>query len=301
MADENITAPQAPAAPASAAAAPPPVVESAPAPVAAAPVAPAAVETPAPAAPPAAAPVASTEAPGAKEPAAVAKTAPLLSAEPVKTDAKTDAKVVPLNADKPAETKAEDAKAGDAKPVEQKKEDGSQSAEPAPTPTYEAFKLPDGLSADGKLGEFTKILSDIEFAKGDHAKMQEYGQKLVDRHIAEVQGALKTQGEYYINAFEQQKTDWLAKTKADPEIGGNRFETAVNAANEFISTHGGTEAQQKELRDLLGATGVEYHPAIVRVFAKAMTNMKEGKPLPASRPEARPQSKVEKRYGKTTS
>lgn len=287
----------------------PPQAPAAPAPTAAAPVAPPPVDTtviaPAPVAP---APVA--EAPVAPAPApAEIKPTTILGAEPPKVDAKTDAKVEAPTADKPVDTKVEapkteDAKKdapADAKPADQKKEEVKQSDEPAPLPTYEAFKLPEGVSADEmRLGEFTTLLAEAELAKGDHTKMQDFGQKLVDRHIAEVQEVLKKQSDFFINAFEKQKVEWKEKFLSDPEIGGNRWQTTASAANEFISTHGGNAEQQKELRQLMESSGVGNHPAVIRIFAKAMMNMSEGKPLPAPKPESRPMSKVERRYGKTT-
>lgn len=283
----------------------------APAPTAAAPVAIPSVDTTVTAPAAVVAPVAPVvEAPAATAPvpAAIAPTT-ILGAEPPKTDAKTDAKVEAPVADKPADTKAEapkteDAKkdaSADVKPADQKKEEAKQSDEPAPLPTYEAFKLPEGISADEmRLGEFTKLLAEAELAKGDHTKMQDFGQKLVDRHIAEVQEVLKKQSDFFINAFEKQKVEWKEKFLSDPEIGGNRWQTTATAANEFISTHGGNAEQQKELRQLMESSGIGNHPAMIRVFAKAMMNMSEGKPLPAPKPESRPMSKVERRYGKTT-
>ena len=286
MADEIISAPQAPVAatPAVAAPSPPPVLESAPV---------AAPAPSAPAAPPAPVSQETKVEAAAPEASAVVPPVTVLGAEPVKAAEKP--------VDGTAEKPIEDVKAEEAKSADPKKEEVAQSDEPAPLPTYEAFKLPDGLTADEKgFGEFTGLLAEAELAKGDHAKMQEFGQKLVDKHIAEVQSNLKRQADFFVNLFEKQKIDWRETFMKDPEIGGNRWETTAKAANEFISTHGGNDAQQKELRQLMESTGVGNHPAMIRIFAKAMVNMKEGAPLPAPKPEARPLSKVEKRYGKTS-
>lgn len=177
--------------------------------------------------------------------------------------------------------------------------EGSQSEEPAPLPTYEAFTIPEGLTLDeGKLGDFTKTLAEFEsLTKADHTAMQGLGQQLVDRHIAEVQDAISRLNEHYINTWEKQKTDWYEQFKADPEIGGNRESTTVNAALSFIRTHGGSEAQQSEFRNLMETTGIGNHPAIIRLLAQANMAMSEGKPLPASLPKAKPMSKIQRRYG----
>lgn len=247
--------------------------------------------------------------------------ATILGTEPAKVEAKTDAIIDAPVADKvletPAETpKTEEAKT-DAKPAEdakkdptvdadkapdEKKDEAAQSVEPAPLPTYEPFKFAEGITPDEKgLSTLTNLLGELELAKGDHGKTQEVGQKLVDYYVAEQQTNLKRQQEYFVGLFDKQKTSWKEAFMKDPEIGGERWETSANAAKEFISTHGGSEAQQKELRQLMEATGVGNHPAMIRIFAKAMKNMGEGTPLPAVKPESSmPKSKIERRYGKTT-
>lgn len=258
------------------------------APVIAAPAeAPAAV---APVAPVAASPVEAAPSPA---PVAEVKPATLLGAEPNTAEA-------PKLVEAPKTEEAnKDATVEANKAPDQTKEPVAQSAEPAQPPTYESFKLPEGITlGEGGLGQFTSILSEIELAKGDHAKMQEYGQKLVDRHISEVQNSLKAQTEFYLNAYEKQKADWREAFEKDQEIGGNRRDTTLAAAQEFIKTHGGTSDQQKEFRDLMESSGVGNHPAMIRMLAKANIALREGKPLPAPKIEAQPVSKVERRYGK---
>lgn len=246
-------------------------------PVAAAPVA--APAAPAPVAQTPAAPVA---VPAAAPPADTAKSPTVLGAEPVKApEIVKDAPVVAESAPAP------------------QKEEAALSAEPAPLPTYDAFVLPEGVAFDtAKLGEFTGMLAEIEQAKGDHAKMQATGQKLLDKYVSEIKGALTMQEEMRVAAEEKRATDWHDAFMKDPEIGGARWETSRNAAQEFIRTHGGNEAQQKEFRDLMNQTKIGNHPAMIRILAKAMTAMHEGRPLPAQTPESRPMSKIEKRYGK---
>jgi hypothetical protein len=292
MADEPIPAPQNPAATQAAAPAAAPAAAATPS------------ENPAPA--PVTPPTSPASAPNATEtaasPAQTKQAETLLSVEPTaKTDAPAETPAAANKEAAPAEAaKPEDKKDEAPKDGEQKKEDGSQSADPAPQPTYEAFKLEDGFTVDdAKLGEFTGLLAEMELAKGDHTKVQETGQKLVDRHIAEVKSVLQRQNEFYLNAFEKQKTDWLTAFEKDPEIGGNQQETSKEAARNFISQHAGTPEQQKEFRDLMQTTGVGNHPAMIRLLAKAQKSMTlEGSPVPAQNLSTAQKSKVEKRYGK---
>lgn len=265
---------------------------------------------------PATTPVATTQATSpAPSPAVVEVAAPLVNTQtvtenaPVTTDpAKTTESPKPAETVLGAEPQKDPVKSPEAqKPtdvkvdasVEIKKEDGKQSDEPAPLPTYEAFKLPEGITLEGnKLSEFTKDLGEFQTrTKAEQAAVQEFGQKLVDRHIAEVNSTVKRLNEHYTQAWEKQKIEWKDAFVKDPEIGGNRQETTVNAALQFIKTHGGNEAQQQEFRQLMETTGIGNHPAMIRLLAKANMNMAEGKPLPAAKPVPTATSKVAKRYG----
>lgn len=211
----------------------------------------------------------------------------VLGAEPAKEVAKE------------AEVKGEEIKKTDGVGPEVKKDEGTQSDNPAPSPEYEAFTLPEGLTfEDDKIKEFTKDLGEFEgLAKADHAEVQKFGQKLVDRHIAEVQETVKRLNEHYTKAWEKQKNDWKESFVKDPEIGGNQQDTTVKAALEFIRTHGGTDSHQKEFRDLMETTGIGNHPAMIRMLANAMKANREGGPLPAAKPVPEATSKVSKRYG----
>lgn len=260
---------------------------------------------------PVAAPAAPAVAPAAPSPPPVADGAapPVVALEPAKPAEapKPPATVIgEALAKKPA---AEPTKPPEgAKPAEAAAPEGEtkapegQSAEPAPPPAYEPFTLPEGASLDAeRLGTFTKMLGDFEvLTKADHAAMQTLGQQLVDRHIAEVQDAVTRLNESYQARWDKQKVDWKDEFLKDPEIGGNRFQTSVDAALKFIRTHGGTEAQQAEFQDLMESSGLGNHPAMIRLLAKAGAAMSEGRPLAAASPPAAPKSKVDIMYGRKT-
>lgn len=201
---------------------------------------------------------------------------------------------------KPDDAPADEPKEGDAT-VETKEGEGSQSDEPAPLPTYEAFTLPDGAVIDNEvLGEFTKDLGELQnLTKADQAEMQKFGQKLVDRHTAAIDETVKRLTDHYTETWEKQKTDWKDAFEKDPDIGGNRRDTTLKSALSVIGTYGGTTDQQKELRTLLNDTGIGNNPAVIRLLAKVGEQLVEGKPLPASAPVKGSQSKVAKRYGTT--
>jgi len=200
----------------------------------------------------------------------------------------------------PLESEGEESPDLEGEQPEEKKEEASQSEEAAPLPTYEPFTLPDDIQLDeNTLGEFTQTLAEFEtLTKADHAEVQKFGQELVTRHIAEVQNAVQRLNESYAATWEKQKNDWKESFVNDPEIGGNRQETTISSALEFIRTHGGTDAHQADFRKLMDETGIGNHPAMIRILANAMEAKREGKPLPASQPIPSQRSKVNTRYGK---
>lgn len=179
---------------------------------------------------------------------------------------------------------------------ESKETEGSQSDEPAPLPTYDAFTAPEGFPLEGgRVSDIVKVLGEFENSSKDHAEVQKLGQALIDRHVAAVQNIQ----ELIKQNFEKTKTDWKNAFVSDPEIGGNRKDTTVSSALEFIRTHGGTPEQQAEIHELLDNTGTGNHKAMIRLLANANRNLAEGKPLPANKPMPEAKNKYEKFYGKT--
>ena len=182
-----------------------------------------------------------------------------------------------------------------------------QSDEPAPppkevpeAPKYEPFTLPENVSLDeAKVSEFTNLLSDLEMkGKADHALVQEFGQKAVDLFINEQKNLVEQINKTQLDTWEKTKTTWKDQTLADPEIGGNRFQTALTSAQTFIRTHGGTAEQQAEFRALMDTSGLGNHPAMIRLLAKAGASMVEGSPLAATKPVTPSKSKTETMYGR---
>lgn len=227
--------------------------------------------------------------------------APKVPAETVLVEPKVEPSLLaqPPEAPKPEEKK--DAAPAAEAPVEPKKEEGNQSVEPAPLPTYEAFTVPEGITLDtAKITEFTKELGELQnLTKAEQKVMQEFGQKMVERHISELQQTVQRLNEHYVTSWEKQKSEWKDSFEKDPEIGGNRKDTTIGAALQFIKTHGGTVEQQKEFHSLMDQTGVGNHPAMIRMLAAANLAHSEGKPLPGTKPAPTTQSKVAKRYGNT--
>ena len=192
-----------------------------------------------------------------------------------------------------AENKAENKPGEKAEGVQET--EGSKSDEPAPLPTYDAFVRPDGTQIEND--DLIKTLGQFETSTKDHAEVQKLGQSLIDLHHSALSKILESAEKTRLENLEKQKNDWKEAFIADPEIGGNKQNTTVSAALEFIRTHGGTKEQQKEFQSMLDSSGLGNHPAMIRMLANASRGLQEGKPLPATRPAMTVTSKVVKRYG----
>lgn len=266
---------------------------------------------------PSAAPVAQVSTPAAEVPASVPVSTPepiatVLGAEPLVAPVeapKTEVIEPPKEIEKPVEVKAEE-KVAEPKVEEKKTEEvktevksedktSEVKTEEAALPVYEALVLPEGTTLppeqvkqiDSMFGNFEKI------AKIDHVEASRFRQAMVDYGVGVIKDAQNALHEAYINSWKEKRDTWRKEFEADSEYGGNRKDTTVSAANQFIRTHGGTVEQQKELRSLLEETGLGNHKAIIRSFANANLARAEGQPLPAVAPPAAKMSRFQKMYG----
>lgn len=178
---------------------------------------------------------------------------------------------------------------------------GGQTEDPAPPPSFEPFVVPEGVQLDNdKVSEFTNILSELELnGKVDHALVQAFGQKAVDFHVNELKQTVENLNKLYQLNWEKTQNDWKESFLKDPELGGARANTTLDAANRFIRTHGGTPEQQKEFRELMNKSGLGNHPTMIRILANAARNLREGQPLQAPKPAPAPKSKTATLYGKS--
>ncbi|MFV1476121.1 peptidase [Serratia marcescens] len=134
-------------------------------------------------------------------------------------------------------------------------EKAEKEKKPAAPEKYE-FTPPEGQELDANaLAVFEPIAKELGLS-------QEQAQKLVDIY-PQIQ-------QQQAEAWSKQVADWGEQVKADKEIGGDKFNASVGAAQRALDQFG-----NPELREYLNASGLGNHPALVRFCAKVGKAMAE--------------------------
>ena len=180
-------------------------------------------------------------------------------------------------ADKPDETKTDDAKTdpaaeakdagGDDKADGEGEKDGDK---PAGAPdVYDPFDLPEGavVSEEG-IKEFSDLAKELNLS-------QENAQRLVSLQTKVMEeGAAKL-----AEAFDKQVDTWAEAARNDPEIGGDKHNQAVEDAKIAIKKLGGDP-----LAKVLDSSGLGSHPTIIRFMAKVGAIVKDDTVIPGGAP-----------------
>lgn len=141
-------------------------------------------------------------------------------------------------------------------------------AEVAALPVYE-FKLPENVKVDeAPFKEFQNLLGELETAttKLDHEALQERGQKLIDMHVKGVEDSIQRLNDSYLQFHKSQGEEWLSNFRKDPELGAGNIEETVSNLRKAVESYAGNETQLTEFRELMQATNVGKHPALIRLI-----------------------------------
>jgi hypothetical protein len=128
---------------------------------------------------------------------------------------------------------------------------------------YADFTVPEGTKMDEQTSvEFKGLAKELDLT-------QEQAQKLLDFGGEK----LRAQVEAPYKLWAKTQADWQAEVKADPEIGGTKFEQSIkDAAQVFVPGESnpfvGSAEEAKALRDALNMTGAGNNPAMVKFFVK---------------------------------
>lgn len=127
------------------------------------------------------------------------------------------------------------------------------------------IKLPEGMKSDDPLlVEYSGIMSDDKLAP------LERGQKLLDLY----HGAVKKAGESNVEAWNTVKETWVKEIKADPEIGGVKFDQSKTTIARAIDSMGQEKAAA--FREALDVTGAGDNPAVFRGMLELASKLTEG-------------------------
>lgn len=132
-----------------------------------------------------------------------------------------------------------------------------------------ALTMPEGVTVDQALLD---ELSPEFKAAGLTGKQ---AQALADKYIARKTAEAKAQGE----AWAKTTSDWVDAAKADPEIGGAKWDGTVKAASGIVGRFG-----NDALKEYLNASGAGNHPEMIRFMAKVGAMIGEDKPAISETP-----------------
>ena len=134
--------------------------------------------------------------------------------------------------------------------------------EPAAAPAYAALKLPEGISARPEImAEATKLFGEMKLPEGD-------AQKLVDLHGTILKNAIEGYQSTASDFWNNRAKEWVAEAKADPQIGGNRFDTSIKRARAVWNEVLPTEADRTRLFGDLTDTKMGDHPVLAKALSE---------------------------------
>lgn len=146
------------------------------------------------------------------------------------------------------------------KPAEGDKPDDDKDKNPEGAPEAYEFKAAEGVELD------TEALKDFEPVARELNLTNEQAQKLVDAYPKILAGVQQRQAD----AWQKQTEGWAEAVKADKEIGGDKLESNLSAAQRALDQFG-----NPELKEYLNVTGMGNHPELVKAFVKIGKAMSE--------------------------
>jgi hypothetical protein len=138
-------------------------------------------------------------------------------------------------------------------------DDAGREPDKAPEAAPESydFKTPEGTSLDDVvMSGFKDVAKELNLTQAS-------AQKLIDK----VAPLMAQRQEEQIGAI---RDEWADQVRADKEIGGDKLPEALSIAKKGLAAYG-----DAEIRDLLEATGLGSHPAVIKHFHRLGKLVKE--------------------------
>jgi len=116
---------------------------------------------------------------------------------------------------------------------------------------YSPFKGPDGNPLpEAQQAEFARTAKELGL-----------GQEQAQKYVESVHAAAKSEADQLSKTYQDLQQEWVAKAKADPEFGGEKFDENMKFVADAMKEFG-----TPELRDALKASGLGNHPEVVRLM-----------------------------------
>lgn len=163
----------------------------------------------------------------------------------------------------PEENAAEKAEHDKAKPA------AADPADTVPDDGKYALTMPDGIEVDQAL------LDELSPEFKSMGLTQKQAQALADKFIT----AQNKKGEAQAQAWAKTINDWVDQAKADPEIGGVKWDGTVKNASGVVARFG-----TPGFKDYLNASGAGNHPEMIRFMAKVGAMIGEDRPAISENP-----------------
>lgn len=240
----------------------------------------------------AAAPVVA-DAPAVVEPSVIGESRPTVPAEAVAT-LPSEGATAEVGTTEPASlvegadaTKAE----APAEPIPEPAVVDAKPEEPvAPEPiTYEAFKLPEGLTIpEERLTQFTSLA-------GENRLTQEQAQKYLDLHADVVKATQEAMDQRQRDTFDETRAGWRKEVTSR---FGNRADTVVNDAKWAVEQLFPNAEERSRMWGVLSFTGAGDNPDMIDFMARAARRMRERTAPPQGVPmRTTPTNPADRRYG----
>lgn len=132
-----------------------------------------------------------------------------------------------------------------------------------------ALKMPDGIEVDqAMLDQFSPTFKELGLTT-------KQAQVLADKFIE----AQNQRGEAQAQSWAKTIGDWVDQAKADPEIGGAKWDDTVKNASGVVKRFG-----NDGFREYLNASGAGNHPEMIRFMAKVGAMIGEDRPAISENP-----------------
>ena len=142
---------------------------------------------------------------------------------------------------------------------------------------YDELKLPEGMPAD------QPAFVDFKNTALALGVEPEKAQKLIDTVAPRMKEALEAP----YNQWADTQEKWVSEIKADPELGGAKFDANIANAALALDKYG-TPEEGRKLRAALAFTGAGNHPEIFRWMSRVGATLREGGPVNAKPAAAKP-------------